>query len=99
MRYGRIMQAISGVHFNYSFSSDLWDALEHINQSKQPRQDFVSEQYFGVLRNYRRFGWLVLYLFGTSPAVSKSFFAGREIEPAVARRRTPSTSPTGPRCG
>ena len=39
----------------------------------------MSEQYFGVLRNYRRFGWLVLYLFGTSPAVSKSFFAGREI--------------------
>ena len=32
-----------------------------------------------MLRNYRRFGWLVLYLFGTSPAVSKSFFAGRDI--------------------
>jgi glutamate--cysteine ligase len=79
MRYGRIMQAISGVHFNYSFSTDLWDALEYINESKQPRQDFVSEQYFGVLRNYRRFGWLVLYLFGTSPAVSKGFFAGRDI--------------------
>ena len=79
MRYGRIMQAISGVHFNYSFSADLWEALEHVNQSHLPRQDFVSEQYFGVLRNYRRFGWLVLYLFGTSPAVSKSFFAGREI--------------------
>jgi len=79
MRYGRTMQAISGVHFNYSFPADLWDALQHINQSKLPRQDFVSEQYFGVLRNYRRFGWLVLYLFGTSPAVSKGFFRGREI--------------------
>src|SRR5580704_5637701 len=80
VRYGRIMQAISGVHFNYSFSPTLWDALEHINQSDRPRQDFVSDEYFGVLRNYRRFGWLVLYLFGTSPAVSKSFFAEREIE-------------------
>ncbi|HEY0800244.1 MAG TPA: glutamate--cysteine ligase [Steroidobacteraceae bacterium] len=78
VRYGRIMQAISGVHFNYSFSSKLWGVLQDINQSKQPRQDFVSEQYFGVLRNYRRYGWLVLYLFGTSPAVSNSFFAGRE---------------------
>jgi glutamate--cysteine ligase len=77
-RYGRIMQAISGVHFNYSFSPRLWGVLEDINQSKQPQQNFASEQYFGVLRNYRRFGWLVLYLFGTSPAVSKSFFAGRE---------------------
>jgi glutamate--cysteine ligase len=79
VRYGRIMQAISGVHFNYSFSPRLWDVLEDVNQSKRPRQDFISEQYFGVLRNYRRFGWLVLYLFGTSPAVSRSFFAGREI--------------------
>jgi glutamate--cysteine ligase len=76
-RYGRMMQAISGVHFNYSFSMTLWDVLEHINQSTLQRQDFVSEQYFAVLRNYRRYGWLVLYLFGTSPAVSKSFFAGR----------------------
>jgi glutamate--cysteine ligase len=66
------------VHFNYSFSPRLWGVLEEINQSKQPQQSFVSEQYFGVLRNYRRYGWLVLYLFGTSPAVSKSFFAGRE---------------------
>jgi glutamate--cysteine ligase len=79
VRYGRIMQAISGVHFNYSFSPRLWGVLEGINQSKLPMQDFISEQYFGVLRNYRRYGWLILYLFGTSPAVSNSFFAGREI--------------------
>lgn len=77
-RYGRIMQAISGVHFNYSFSEKLWGVLETVNQSKLARQDFISEQYFGVLRNYRRYGWLVLYLFGTSPAVSNSFFADRE---------------------
>jgi glutamate--cysteine ligase len=79
MRYGRIMQAISGVHFNYSYPEKLWDALVELNESRAPRQDFVSEQYFAVLRNYRRFGWLILYLFGTSPAVSTSFFGGREI--------------------
>jgi glutamate--cysteine ligase len=80
MRYGRIMQAISGVHFNYSFSDALWEVLAHVNQSKDAGQDYISEQYFGVLRNYRRYGWLVLYLFGTSPAVSKSFFAGRDTD-------------------
>jgi glutamate--cysteine ligase len=77
VRYGRIMQAISGVHFNYSFSPRLWGVLADINGSQLAGQSFISEQYFGVLRNYRRYGWLVLYLFGTSPAVSKSFFAGR----------------------
>jgi glutamate--cysteine ligase len=80
VRYGRIMQAISGVHFNYSFPSKLWEVLAHVNQSSQQGQDFISEQYFSVLRNYRRYGWLVLYLFGTSHAVSRSFFAGREID-------------------
>ena len=79
VRYGRIMQAISGVHFNYSFGAALWGVLQGVNQSRQSQRDFMSEQYFGVLRNYRRYGWLVLYLFGTSPAVSNSFFAGREI--------------------
>ena len=79
VRYGRIMQAISGVHFNYSFGAALWGVLQGIDQSKLPQQDFMSEQYFGLLRNYRRHGWLVLYLFGTSPAVSNSFFAGRDI--------------------
>jgi glutamate--cysteine ligase len=79
VRYGRIMQAISGVHFNYSFAPRLWGVLGAVNQSTQAQQSFISEQYFGVLRNYRRYGWLVLYLFGTSPAVSKSFFAGREV--------------------
>ena len=78
VRYGRIMQAISGVHFNYSFGDTLWGVLHDVNQSKLVRREFISDQYFGVLRNYRRFGWLVLYLFGTSPAVSNSFFAGRE---------------------
>jgi glutamate--cysteine ligase len=87
VRYGRIMQAISGVHFNYSFSDKLWGVLKEVNQSTLNDKDFRSEQYFGVLRNYRRYGWLVLYLFGTSPAVSNSFFAGREITlPALDRQ-------------
>ena len=80
IRYGRSMQAIAGVHFNYSFPAQLWEALEAVDQSRQPRQSFISENYFALLRNYRRYGWLILYLFGTSPAVSKSFFAGRDCQ-------------------
>jgi glutamate--cysteine ligase len=88
VRYGRIMQAIAGVHFNYSFPPALWDVLSDVYESRQPMQDFISGQYFGVLRNYRRYGWLILYLFGTSPAVSKGFFAGRESDLPVFDRDT-----------
>jgi glutamate--cysteine ligase len=77
-RYGRMMQAISGVHYNYSFPALFWDALGEAQQARKVDQDFVSAQYFALLRNYRRDGWLILYLFGNSPALCKSFVAGRE---------------------
>jgi glutamate--cysteine ligase len=79
VRYGRMMQAISGVHFNYSFPERLWDAYEAACQSRAPRQDFVSASYFDLLRNYRRYGWIVLYLFGVSPVLCRSFLAGRDV--------------------
>ncbi|HKE93192.1 MAG TPA: glutamate--cysteine ligase [Povalibacter sp.] len=76
-RYGRMMQAISGVHFNYSFPAHLWPVLAEALQQRDHGQDFVSAQYFGLLRNYRRHGWLILYLFGNSPALCNSFVRGR----------------------
>jgi glutamate--cysteine ligase len=77
-RYGRMMQAISGVHYNYSFPAHFWPVLAHALERRSSDQSFVSEQYFALLRNYRRHGWLVLYLFGNSPAVCGSFLKGRE---------------------
>jgi glutamate--cysteine ligase len=79
-RYGRMMQAISGVHFNYSFPEQFWPVLADVLQSRAKGRDFVSEAYFGLLRNYRRHGWIVLYLFGVSPAVCKSFIRGRDVQ-------------------
>ena len=58
-RYGRRMQAISGIHYNWSMPG-LGDA-----------------EYFSLIRNFRRHGWLLFYLFGASPAVCSSFVAGR----------------------
>lgn len=77
LRYGRVMQAISGVHFNYSFPERLWPVWAAVRESKTADQAFVSESYFDLLRNYRRFGWIVLYFFGVSPMVCKSFLRAR----------------------
>ena len=80
LRYGRMMQAISGVHFNYSFPLPFWEAYADVSQSRQRGTPFVSASYFDLLRNYRRFGWIVLYLFGVSPVLCKSFIKGRDFE-------------------
>jgi glutamate--cysteine ligase len=61
-RYGRRMQTISGIHYNWSM----------------PGVD--SDEYFALIRNFRRHAFLLLYLFGASPAVCSSFVAGRQHE-------------------
>ena len=77
-RYGRTMQTISGVHFNYSFPAALWPALQELQQDQGELRGFTDNMYFGMLRNFQRLGWLVPYFFGASPAVCKSFFHGRD---------------------
>ena len=79
LRYGRMMQAISGVHFNYSFPLPFWEAYQAACGSLAHGTDFISASYFDLLRNYRRYGWVVLYLFGVSPVVCKSFLKGRDL--------------------
>jgi glutamate--cysteine ligase len=88
LRYGRMMQAISGVHFNYSFPARFWEAYASARQSHDHGRDFVSASYFDLLRNYRRHGWIVLYLFGVSPAVCSSFVRGRAADLQPLQRGT-----------
>lgn len=77
-RYGRVMQVISGVHFNYSPSDAFWQMYQELQRdSVQPRA-FIDKQYFAMVRNLKRYGWLIPYLFGASPAVCKSFIGDRE---------------------
>jgi glutamate--cysteine ligase len=78
-RYGRVMQAISGLHFNYSFPDRFWPVLADVTRAPND-QSFRSDAYFALLRNYRRHGWIVLYLFGVSPALCPSFLQGRKVD-------------------
>ena len=74
-RYGRRMQAISGIHYNFSVPETLWPAIAE-SHGRASDQDFVTDAYFGLIRNFRRYSWLLIYLFGASPAVCRSFTAG-----------------------
>jgi glutamate--cysteine ligase len=69
-RYGRRMQTISGIHYNWSLPG------------------VSSEQYFGLIRNFRRHAFLLLYLLGASPAVCSTFVAGRPHELQVLKGNT-----------
>ena len=89
-RYGRMMQVIAGVHFNYSLAPGFWPLLVESGAAHGEHRAWhgtgralADSHYFGLIRNLFRHGWLLLYLFGASPAVSRSFLpAGApELEP------------------
>ncbi len=80
LRYGRHMQAIAGVHYNWSLPGDFWAALYECCSATGSMQDFTSDRYFGLIRNFLRYSWLIPYLFGASPAVSTSFLQGRKTD-------------------
>ncbi len=76
-RYGRVMQVIAGVHFNYSLPESFWPVYQRLEQNGGDSRAFMDAHYFGLIRNLERYGWLVPYLFGASPAVCKSFLEGK----------------------
>jgi len=76
-RYGKMMQTIAGIHYNFSLPDAFWPQWQALCDNHDSLQDFRSASYFRLIRNFRRYGWLLLYLFGASPALSASFMAGR----------------------
>ncbi|RIK97887.1 MAG: glutamate--cysteine ligase [Burkholderiales bacterium] len=75
-RYGRRMQTISGIHYNFSLPDDGWRALQHADGSREDERAYRDASYFSLIRNFRRHSWLLLYVFGASPAVCSSFLDG-----------------------
>lgn len=78
-RYGGMMQAIAGVHFNYSFAPSFWPMFATICQSRDAGQNFISASYLALLRNFRRYGWLLAHLFGASPSLCRSFLRCEDL--------------------
>jgi len=77
LRYGRTMQCIAGIHYNFSLPEALWPLLRQAEASSLDDRDFQSAAYIALIRNFRRYSWLLMYLFGASPALDAGFLRGR----------------------
>lgn len=74
-RYGKTMQCIAGLHYNFSFDETFWTLLDIPGNTEQEKR---SAGYISLIRNFSRYSWLLMYLFGASPAVSRDFLRGRD---------------------
>ncbi|MBD9413166.1 glutamate--cysteine ligase [Pseudomonas sp. PDM16] len=77
LRYGKTMQCIAGIHYNFSLAEGLWPLLQQLDADRQEPRDYQSAAYIALIRNFRRYSWLLMYLFGASPALDASFMRGR----------------------
>ena len=76
-RYSRRMQTIAGIHFNFSLPDQLWEFLKDQEGSSLSLDDYKSQGYFKLIRNFQRHVWLLFYFTGSSPALCKSFLSGQ----------------------
>ncbi|MET1079261.1 MAG: glutamate--cysteine ligase [Pseudomonas sp.] len=77
LRYGKTMQCIAGIHYNFSLPERLWPLLQADEGDSSDPRDYQSARYIAQIRNFRRYSWLLMYLFGASPALHAGFLRGR----------------------
>ena len=77
LRYGKTMQCIAGIHYNFSLPERLWQLQQQAEGDTLSARDYQSARYIALIRNFRRYSWLLMYLFGASPALDKGFMRGR----------------------
>jgi glutamate--cysteine ligase len=79
-RYGKMMQSIAGIHYNFSLPDGFWQTFQEKQGNTSALRSFRSSSYFKMIRNFRRHSWLLLFLFGASPALCDSFLKGKQHE-------------------
>ena len=84
-RYGRAMQAIAGIHYNFSLPELFWEAsLPYATGTGLSMREWRTEGYLALIRNFQRRLWLLNFLTGSSPAISRSFVLGEAADHLVA---------------
>lgn len=78
LRYGKPMQCIAGIHYNFSLAEPVWELLRADAQVDESARDYQSARYVALIRNFRRYSWLLMYLFGASPVLHAEFLRGRQ---------------------
>lgn len=73
IKYGGKKQLISGIHYNFSFDEAIIKKLYEDSEEKLSYKEFKDSIYLKVVRNYLRYRWLIVYLFGAAPIVHESF--------------------------
>ncbi len=79
--YGKILQSMSGIHYNIELGRDLTQAL-FAQSSDTSLVHFKNDLYLKLAQNFLRFQWFLTYLYGASPIAEKGFL-NKDLESPV----------------
>lgn len=69
-KYGKQKQMVSGIHYNFGFTKPFIDALYNGKASVAQQNDV----YMKLSRQFIRYQWLLVYLFGSSVYTPEAYF-------------------------
>lgn len=78
--YGEKKQMLSGIHFNFSFGERLIKEIYKDANTNLSMKDFKTELYLKVVRNFYRYSYLLICLFGNSPIADDSYWDDSKID-------------------
>ncbi|MGQ7383578.1 bifunctional glutamate--cysteine ligase GshA/glutathione synthetase GshB [Streptococcus suis] len=71
-RYGKLVQSMSGIHYNFELGKDLTQQLFELSEET----DFIAFKntlYLKLAQNFLNYRWLLTYLYGASSLAEKEF--------------------------
>ena len=86
-KYGKKLQAISGIHYNMELGKDLITALFQVS-SHHSLKDFKNDLYLKLARNFLRFRWILTYLYGAAPLAETGFYSQEISQPIRSFRNS-----------
>ncbi|WP_432766868.1 bifunctional glutamate--cysteine ligase GshA/glutathione synthetase GshB [Streptococcus suis] len=71
-RYGKLLQSMSGIHYNFELGKDLTQQLFEASDYDD-LITFKNALYLKLAQNFLRYRWLLTYLYGASSLAEKGF--------------------------
>ncbi len=72
-KYGKYKQMVSGIHYNFQIDDELMKKISEITNT--PLVEVKNSVYMKLARQFLRYQWLLVYLYGASPSAEDKYFS------------------------
>lgn len=86
-RYGKLLQSMSGIHYNMELGKDLTAQLFSLS-GYSDKLAFKNDLYLKIAQNFLYYRWFLTYLYGATPIAEKGFLEKDLTRPVRSLRNS-----------